>query len=449
MSAKTFLPKLLVPLIIGLVSVGFPAAAGLFNPQSFELENGMQVIVISDHRAPVVTHMVWYKVGAADDESGKSGIAHFLEHLMFRGTERFADGEFSKIISRNGGADNAFTSSDYTGYFQNVAVNKLDLVMAMESDRMRNLKLSAAVIDPERQVILAERRQRTDSNPSSLLSEQMAAAQFLAHPYRIPVIGWQHEIEQMTAADVIAFYDRFYAPNNAILIVAGDVTVADVRPLAEKHYGPIARRPVPERNRIKEPPQIAPRRVVLSDVRVSQPVWQRSYLAPSAHGGASEHALALDLLADILGGGATGRLYRSLVIEQGIAASAGAYYSGFDFDLTRFWLSAQPKPGGDVAAIEAAVDAVIAELLKNGVTEEELTRAKAGMRASAIYARDSLGTGARIFGRGLTSGLTIEHIESWPERIARVTIEQVKQAALYVLDMRRSVTGILKPKPQS
>jgi len=445
MSAKTFLAAI----IIGLMSAAFPAAAGLFNPQSFELENGMQVVVISDHRAPVVTHMVWYKVGAADEQSGKSGIAHFLEHLMFRGTAKFADGEFSKIISRNGGADNAFTSFDYTGYFQNVAVDKLDLVMAMESDRMRNLKLSDGVVDPERQVIISERRQRTDANPSSLLSEQMAAAQYLAHPYRIPIIGWQHEIQQLTAADAIAFYDRYYAPNNAILIIAGDVTIDDVRPLAEKHYGPIARREVPARARIKEPPQIAPRRVVLSDVRVSQPAWQRSYLAPSAHGGATEHALPLDLLADILGGGATGRLYRSLVIEQGIAASAGAYYSGLDYDLTRFWLSAQPKPGGDVAAIEAAVDAVIAEVLKDGVTEEELTRSKSSMRASATYARDSLGTGARIFGMGLTSGLTIDQIESWPERIGKVTVEQVNRAARYVLDMRRSVTGILKPKPQS
>jgi zinc protease len=424
-----------------------PARAGLFNPETATLANGLQVIVIPDHRVPVITHMIWYKVGAADDPPGKSGIAHFLEHLMFKGTETVPPGEFSKIVARNGGRDNAFTGQDYTAYFQSVAADKLELVMRLEADRMRNLTLTAAEVDPERDVVLEERRSRTDNEPSAILSEQLDAAQFLAHPYGIPVIGWEHEIRGLNTADAIAFYRRFYVPNNAILVVAGDVTMATVRPLAEKYFGAVPSGNPPPRLRPQEPPQRAARRLEMRDPRVRQPNWRRSYLAPSRMSGETQHSLPLRMLAEILGGGSTSRLYRALVVEQKIAAGAGAYYRGFSIDQDRFWVSGTPVPGSDVAALEAAADAVIDEMMRDGVTEDELNRTKAGMLAAAVYARDSLSSAARLFGSALTIGLTVDEVESWPERVEAVTVEQVNAAARYVFDKDRSVTGILLPKP--
>ncbi len=426
-----------------------PAQARVFDPESFMLDNGLQVVVITNRRAPIVTHMVWYKVGAADEAPGESGIAHFLEHLMFRGTKRLADGEFSKIIARNGGRDNAFTSYDYTGYYQTVAVDKLDLVMGLEADHMINLQIDDAIVATERKVVIEERAQRTDSRPSALLGEHMSATQFLAYPYRVPVIGWRHEIEALERPAVEAFYRRYYAPNNAILVVAGDVTAAGVRTLAEKHYGPLARQPLPPRTRVKEPPQRAARRVDMADVRVAAPSWRRSYLAPSRKTGGGDGSVALRMLSDILGGGTTGRLYRQLVVDQAIATSASAGYYGLNLGPSRFWLFAQPKPGGDLGAVEAAVEAVVAELLADGVSAEELERAKNDALADAIYARDGLSTAARIFGVALTTGLTVAEVEAWPDLVAAVTVEQVNRAARQVLVPERSVTGTLRPKPAS
>ncbi len=422
-----------------------PAKAGLFNPNLFTLDNGMQVVVIEDHRAPVVTQMVWYKVGAADEPVGKSGIAHLLEHLMFKGTKMAPGKVFSQTVAANGGRENAFTSHDFTGYFQTLAADRLEAVMRLEADRMTNLTLSEEDVATEREVVLEERRSRTENEPSALLSEHVAAAQFLALPYRIPVIGWAHEINQLNRADALEFYRRYYAPDNAILIVAGDVRTADVRELAEKYYGVIPASGKATRNRPTEPPQIAARRVELRDDRVRQPAWRRIYTAPSVMSGETKHSLPLDLLANILGGGTTSRLYQDLVVEQKIAASAGAWYAGDSVDLARFGLYAQPRPGGDLPTLEAAVNATIAKLLAGGVTEEEMIRAKAGMTAAAIYARDSVTRTARIFGRALVIGLSAEDVENWPQRVEAVTAEQVLAAAKHVLDMRRSVTGLLLP----
>ena len=433
-----------------VLATAAPAArAGLFNPEAFTLGNGMQVVVIPDHRAPIVTHMVWYRVGGADDPPGKSGIAHFLEHLMFKGTETVPAGAFSKTIARNGGRDNAFTAPDYTAYTQSVAADKLELVMRLEADRMANLTLSEDLVTPEREVVLEERRSRTDNEPSAILSEQLGAAQFLAHPYGIPLIGWAHEIRALTNDDALAFYRTYYAPNNAILVVAGDVTAAEVRPLAEKYYGPIPARDLPPRLRPQEPPQRAARRLLMRDDRVRQPSWRRSYLAPSRMAGETRHALPLRLLAEILGGGATSRLYRALVVEAKVAAGANAYYSGQSIDHTRFWLAATPVPGGDVATVESAVDEVIGQLVSGGVTEDELARAKTGFLAAAVYARDSLGTAARIFGAALAIGLSVDDVESWTERVEAVTVDEVNAAARHVFHEERSVTGVLLPKPAS
>ena len=419
--------------------------AAVFNPETFTLANGMQVVVVPNHRAPVVVHMVWYRAGAADDPPGKSGIAHFLEHLMFKGTPTVPEGEFSQIVARNGGNQNAFTSYDYTGYFQKVARDRLAIVMELEADRMVNLVLDDAAVLPERKVILEERRSRTDNDPGALLGEQLNAAQYLAHPYRIPVIGWAHEIAALNTDDALAFYRRHYAPDNAILVVAGDITAAELKPLAERTYGVIPSRDVAPRQRLEEPPQIAARRVELRDERVRQPEWSRSHLAPSYSAGESQHAYALQVLAELLGGSTTSRLYRALVIDQKVAASAGAWYGATSLDLSRFGFYASPSRGVDVATMEAAMDAEIAALLADGVSDEEVERVKMRLVREAVYARDSLSAAARIFGSALTSGLSVEDVEAWPDRIAAVTTEQVNAAARAVLVPETSVTGLLLP----
>jgi len=345
------------------LAAALPARAQVFNPETFTLDNGLQVVVVTNRTAPVVTHMVYYRVGAADEPLGKSGIAHFLEHLMFKGTEKLAPGEFSELIARNGGRENAFTSQDYTGYYQTIAKDRLDLVMKHEADRMANLVLSDEVVLPERGVVMEERRSRVDNRPAARLGEMTQAATYLHHPYGIPVIGWEHEVSKLTTEDALAFYETWYAPNNAILLVAGDVSAEEVRALAETHYGPLEPAAVPERKRVAEPEQLAPRRVVLEDARVQQPQIGIRYLAPSYVRGASEHAYALEVLSQILGGGTTSRLYRSLVIEQAIAAGAGSWYGPDSLDLTTFGFYAIPRPGKDPDAVEAALRAEIAALL--------------------------------------------------------------------------------------
>ena len=439
-------------LVFGLLLVlvfASPARAGLFNPTTFTLKNGMQVVMIPDHRAPVVTHMVWYKVGAADEPPGKSGVAHLLEHLMFKGTAKVPGGGFSKAVARLGGRENAFTAHDYTGYFQTVAADRLATVMELEADRMVNLTLSEADVATERDVVMEERRSRTDNDPGALLSEQMAASQYLAHPYRLPVIGWAHEVSRLLRADVLAFYGTWYAPNNAILVVAGDVTEATLRPLAEGTYGALPATSVPPRLRPKEPPQLAARRVVLEDSRVRQPSISRSYLAPSRTAGESRHALALQVLADILGGGTTSRLYQALVVDRKLASGAGADYRGSTLDLARFHVYASPVPGGEVAALEAAADQVLAEMLKKGVSEAELKRSQAGMIAAVTYARDNVRRAARVFGTALVSGRRAADVEAWPEQIAALTVADINAAARHVLRLERSVTGLLLPEPAS
>jgi zinc protease len=433
------------------LAVAFAAAAfvpvseaAVFDPETFTLDNGMQVVVVTNRRAPVVSHHVWYKVGSADSPPGKSGLPHFLEHLMFKGTENLAPGEFSQIVARNGGNENAFTGDDYTGYFQTIARDRLELVMEMEADRMTNLRLSEPEVLLERDVVLEERSQRVDNDPGALLGEQLGNSQFLHHPYRLPIIGWRHEIASYTMADALAFYEQWYAPNNAILIVAGDVDAEEIRPLAEKYYGVIPPRDVPARVRLKEPPQRAARDVVLRHDRVRQPSWIRSYLAPSFNVGASEHAYPLEVLSEILGGTSTSRLYRSLVIDQRLATSAGSYYRASALDHGTFRIYASPRPGVTLEQLEDAVEAELAKLKTEPVTPEEVERATGRMVAEATYARDSLSTAVRSFGVALATGRTVEDVEAWPERIAAVTAEAVNAAADVLRD-EASATGWLRP----
>lgn len=421
------------------------APAGMFHPQSFTLENGMQVVVIENHRAPVVSHWVWYKVGTADSPPGKSGLPHFLEHLMFKGTLAVPPGEFSKIVARHGGNDNAMTSSDFTAYFQNIARDRLAMVMEMEADRMVNLRLEEAHVLAERDVILEERSSRVDNQPTAMLGEQLDAAQFLNHPYRLPIIGWHHEIASYTREDALAFYAAWYAPNNAILVIAGDITAEEIRPLAERTYGRMPGHPTPERVRLKEPPQLAERRIELRHERVEQPSLVRSYLAPSHATAASGRAHALEVLAELFGGGGTSRLYRSVAMDQALASGIGAYYRGTSLDETAFRLYASPRGEIDLDTLERAIDAEIETLIEGGVTPAEVERVKARLIAESVYARDSLTTAVRVFGSALTTGSTIEDVESWPARIAAVTREQVEEAAQEVFDPGRSVTARLLP----
>lgn len=441
--------RFLTVALVALLTLAGTANAKVFDPTTFRLDNGMQVVVIENHRAPMVVHMVWYRVGSADETPGESGLAHFLEHLMFKGTKTIPPGAFSKIVARNGGQDNAFTSYDHTAYFQRVAKDKLELVMRMEADRMQNLTLQDKVVLPERDVVREERRTRTDNNPAAQLGEAANAALYLNHPYRRPVIGWAHEIEALTTEKAMAFYHRYYAPNNAILIVAGDTTPDEVRRLARKYYGPIPARDVPPRARPVEPEHRASVRVELRSPRVGQPGWSRTYLAPSYRAGKSEYAYPLQVLAELLGGGTTSRLYRSLVVDQGIAASAGAWYSADRYDLGEFTIHASPRPGHDIAAVEKAMEAELAKLLEKGVDADEVERAKTRMEAEAIFARDSLRAGPSIIGRALTAGRTVQDVEAWPDRVHAVTVDQVIKAARYVLDIRKSVTAVLLPEKTS
>ena len=445
MSRRAFSYVLALFVLVG----GMPTLAGaaVFNPPSFTLKNGMQVVVITNHRVPVVTHMVWYKIGAMDEPAGKSGLAHYLEHLMFKGTKTLKPGEFSAIVARNGGRENAFTSQDYTGYFQSVAVDRLPLMMKIEADRMTNLVLTDDIIEPERAVVIEERRSRVDRDPSSMLGEQIRAVMFQNHPYQIPIIGWQHEIEVLTRKDLIDFYKAWYAPNNAILVISGDITVDEVRPLAEKYYGPIPAKPLPERVKWAEPPLNADLRVVLEHSRVRQPSWSRRFIAPSQMHGATEHADALQVLGEILSGGATSRLYRKLVVERKAAVSAGGWYSGRLRGPGTFGFYISPPPGGDLEEAGKAMNEEIDLLIEKGVTEEEVKKAVQRLQDSAIYARDSYRTPARVLGGALAIGQTVEDIESWPERIGMVTVDAVNRAIAHVFKDRKSVTSLLLPKP--
>ena len=412
---------------------------------TFTLDNGLNVVVIEDHRAPVVVQMIWYRVGAADEPPGHSGIAHFLEHLLFKGTEKIAPNAFSGIVEAQGGDDNAFTSWDYTAYFQRIAADRLDLVMEMEADRMRNLRLTEEDVATERQVILEERAQRTDTSPGALLSEQMRAAQFQNGPYGIPVIGWRHEMEQLSREDALSYYTRFYAPNNATLVIAGDVLPDEVKALAEKHYGPLEPSDgITPRARPQEPPQLAERRITLADERVSEPYVFRTYLAPERDPGNQKEAAALTVLAELLGGsGQTSVLARALQFDRQVAVYSSAFYDGTSIDDATFGLIVVPAPDVSLETIEADMDRVIDDFLKTGPDPAALDRIRTQVRAADIYARDDVNALARRYGEGLSVGLTIADIESWDDALSAVTEADIMAAAEKVFDRRNAVTGWL------
>jgi len=435
--------RLLFNLIAPIAATLVPALVVADDVTTYSLDNGMDVVVIEDHRAPVVVHMLWYKVGSADEPVGASGVAHFLEHLLFKATDKLESGEFSATVAANGGSDNAFTSYDYTAYFQRIAADRLELMMDMESNRMNNLRITAADVETERQVVIEERNQRTENNANALAREQFRAALYQNHRYGVPIIGWRHELDQLDMDDLIDFYELYYSPNNAILVVAGDVEPEEVLALAEKYYGVIpAEENLPERVRPQEPPQRAERRITYVDPRVSQPYVTRSYLAPERDPGAQEEAAALVYLAELLGGSPfTSALGEALQFDTQTAVYTSAGYSGSSLDVSSFGVSVVPAEGVTLSEIEDAMDEVMAEFLANPIDPEDMTRIRNQLRASEIYAKDNTQGLARRYGAALSQSLTVEDVQAWPQILQEVTEEDIKAVAAKVLNKNQAVTG--------
>lgn len=422
----------------------------VFNAETFTLDNGMQVVVIPNHRAPVVTHMVWYKVGAADEPQGDgvSGAAHFLEHLMFKGSDALAPGELSKLIRGLGGEDNAFTSWDFTAYFQSIAKTYLPTVMAFEADRMVNLRPPIDQVNSELQVILEERRQRTDNDPQAQFSEQMRAVLFNTSPYGIPVIGWRDEMPKLGWKDAEAYYKTWYAPNNAILVVSGDITANELKPLAEKYYGILKARPVPVHVRPTVPDFPASETLVMRHEDIRQPVFIRGWRAPGFMQDKNT-AYTLQVIEELISGNPATPLYQSLVVKQKLATSIDLSYDGDNRGEGSLWIYASTAPGVSPEQFEAALEKEIRSYIGAGFKEEDIERAKTRMISSAIYARDSVAGPAMVIGQTLAAGGTLDDVEYWPERIRAVTPENVQKALKTYLDpdhpYRQPVTGHLLP----
>jgi zinc protease len=430
--------------LVGLAVVSLAATvASADEVTTFTLPNGMQGIVIEDHRAPVVTHMVWYRAGAADEKRGKSGIAHFLEHLMFKGTKDVPDGQFSKLVEANGGYDNAFTTEDQTAYFQRLAADRLDLVMKMEADRMRNLILSDSDVTTERDVILEERSQRIDSQPEALFSEQLDAAQYLNHPYGTPTIGWRSEMEQLTRQDALDWYQHYYAPNNATLIVVGDIKADTLLPTIAKLFEPIPKGPSPKPLAVTEAPQHGERRFLLK--REAQvPFVMMGYRVPNY---SSDDSYALNVLESILSHGKSARLYQSLVYEQKTALAVGADYGLMQADPGLFYFYAVVKPGEKVEAVEDAVLKEIQRIQTEPPSELELQRAKNQIEAAHIFEQDSNFRQAMLLGEAETIGAGWRKVNQFVERTRAVTAQDVQRVASHYLAADMRTTGTLIPQP--
>jgi zinc protease len=415
------------------------------NTFQFALANGMQVLVIPDHRAPVATQMLWFRVGAVDDPPGISGLAHFFEHMMFRGTKAAPDDAFSQTIAKNGGETNAFTDHDYTAFYEQIAKDRLPLAMKLEADRLANLDLSDSHVGPERDVVLEERRMRVDNEPQSLMNEQMHAALHLSHPYGRPVIGWSDEVRRIDRVSAQDFYDHHYSPNNAILVVAGDVTPDEVRKMAQEAYGNVPARELSPRAEFTEPPRLAETRmtIVRADARV--PIFNRIYRVPSYAQGAPGQAEGLETYAQLLGGDQTSLLYHVLVEQKKLATDVGASYDGYVRDAGEFSIYAVPRPGVSLEALEKAVDQVLSVNTLALPRDSDLSRAKTELIASVTYRRDSQFSLASAYGQALVIGLTVDDVNKWPARIRAVGAESVRKAA-GSLSRKDAVTAYLIPE---
>lgn len=438
-------------LLLTALALPAPAMAQTFGAQEFTLDNGLQVVVIPNHRAPVVTSMLWMKVGAADEMAGASGMAHYFEHLMFKGTQKMQAGDFSKTVKMLGGQDNAFTSQDYTAYFQSIAVDNLPRMLEMEADRLVNLAPPAEHYASEKQVVIEERRQRTDNDPRAKFGEQMNSALFVNHPYGTPVIGWMAEIEKYEWPDVKIFYDTWYAPNNAVLIVSGDITADQLRPMAQKYFGKIPAKKIPARKRPEVPPALGKTVVTVQDKSVHQSLYQKLFIAPSAAKSKTE-SLALQVLSEILSGGPSTRFYKSVVIEQKKATDVYFGYNPVALDYGTISIGGTPAANVSPEELGDAFDAEIRKVIENGVDEDEVKDAIQRLRDQSVFARDSLTGPAMLFGMALTTGHSVRDVEYWSDDIAAITAQQVQEAARKYLDerspwVRPPVTGYLLPAP--
>jgi zinc protease len=420
------------------------------NPHEYMLENGIKLIVKEDHRSPVVVSLIWYKTGSIDELDGTTGIAHALEHMMFKGTKKVPGGEFSKQIAAVGGRDNAFTSRDYTGYFQQLHKRHLPLAMKLESDRMRNLVLIEEEFTKEMNVVMEERRLRTDDKPHALVYEKMMAVAYQSHPYRRPVIGWMNDLENMRMEDAQEWYDRWYAPNNAILVVVGDVNAKDTFDLAKKYYGAIETRPLTplaERKPQTEPSQVGMKRLTVK-APANLPYLIMSYHTPALRDVTNDwEPYALEMLEGVLDGNASARLNKALVRQSQIASSTGAGYSLTSRGPSMFYLDGTPSEGKTVQDLEEAIRGEIEKLIRDGVTEDELARVKAQVVASHIYQRDSIFSQAMQIGRLESIGLSYRDPDKILEKLQAVTAEQVQSVAKrYLIDDSLTV-ATLDPQP--
>ncbi|MGB7597334.1 MAG: pitrilysin family protein [Gallionella sp.] len=436
-------------LVYILLILGLSCNAAQAEVYEHTLANGLKVIVKEDHRAPVVVQQIWYKVGSIDERTGTTGISHALEHMMFKGTRTVPAGEFSKRIAAAGGSENAFTSTDYTAYFQQLYKSRLPLAMKLEADRMQNLNLTGKEFGKEIQVVMEERRMRTDDNPQARMNEIMMATSYEEHPYHNPVIGWMSDLQNLTVNDVQAWYKTWYAPNNATLVIAGDVNPKEVFALAKRYYGPIPSRALPPRRNFSEPQQVGIKRVVVK-APADLPRLVMAYHTPVLRD--AEHdwkPYALEILAGVLDGNESARLNQHLVREQQVAISAGAGYDDTSRGPSLFTLDATPGTGKTVQDVEAALRGQIALLLKDGVSEDELKRVKAQVMADDVYKRDSVFYQAMQIGQLESIGLGYQAVPVMLEKLQAVTAGQVQQVAREFLEDDHLTVAVLDPQPLS
>lgn len=427
-----------------LLAIGTPALA---NPYEKTLSNGLRVIVKEDHRAPTVAHMVWYRIGSMDEVDGTSGVAHVLEHMMFKGTKRLKPGQFSKLVAEAGGRDNAFTSLDYTAYFQQVPKARLAEMMSLEADRMANLLVDPVEFGKEIKVVMEERRLRTEDNPQAKVHEQLMASAFQTHPYRRPVIGWMSDLENMTAADARDWYRRWYAPNNAYVVVVGDVDKDELFRLVEKHYGGIRQRSLPARKTQTEPEQKGVKRVVVK-APAKLPYLAMAYKMPELRDVEKDREpYALEVLATVLDGHDAARFARNLVRGSRVAVSAGAGYDATVRGEALFFLDGTPAEGKTVGDLEAALRAEVERIKQEGVSAEELARVKTQTIAAQVYKRDSMFAQAMEIGRTESAGLHWRDIDRMLDKIRSVTADEVQAAAKKYFNDDALTIAVLDPQP--
>jgi zinc protease len=439
------LPPVAVLLLVVLAAAIAPYA-GAQTPApavlAATLDNGLRVLLLEDHRSPIVSFQVWYRVGSRNEERGRTGIAHFLEHMLFKGTPKYGRGQFARLIEQNGGQDNAFTSQDVTSYYVNITADKLDLVVDLEADRMVNALLDAKEIDSERQVVIEERRTRTEDDPNGFLGEEVSALAFRGHPYGQPVIGWMEDIKRITPEEIRAFYKTYYQPNNALVVAVGAFKAPELMDKLKAHFGRIPRGAAPPAVTAVEPVQNSERRLVVRK-EAQLPIVYLAYHVPNQ---TSPDAPGLEMLSTILSSGRSSRLYRSLVYERQLALDAGGDYSWFSFDPNLFWFWATAMPGQTPETLEKELLAEMAKLTKEPVSDLELRRARNQIEAAFVFQEDSIHRRASLLARFETiGGYALK--DKYLERIRAVTAADVQRVAgAYFLEQRKNV-GVLLPRP--